>query len=517
MRNFYFILTLFLLFGCGQIDEIVQENEKDVHTIDFETVEVQSFGARILEVDDPNSDPSWDWTATGNLDLFIRPATPDQNVIQVRTTSPFFEQGNPLNTVNKDMYPEDGWVLVARDFGTQNNPVPIPFYALYNKYQGRLRVLFYTSELGASGVVRVGLSLNSPETPKSFLSFNDFSEKGPFLDTANPDLSLSAITGVQVTGGWGSVDFNLSSYDNAPLNWKDQLTVFIWSMDATTLDSEPFGDFVWSSRFQPISTHPTLVNPFFSSNQIHTASIASMRERFSQEGFALAGSSIQASSSADVFMQQLAALHENFQGYIGTPLSVSGSHTLYMRDLFRFSISPLDFQPQSGFTLSLSNNGFQANGSSYKPLSTVPWGVFAFQTMPELLTETVYERRIVEGNCQLTFQSSLRFAKPIAFLQREASTLGMRLKSARFNLGPDKTEEAEFPFDLFDFEGIIETGNLAADAEQIARNIAPDEIRIQLIYEIEQPTRYAAPEVIIYRSLPVRSTAEVILQAGACP
>ncbi|EIM75587.1 hypothetical protein A3SI_13153 [Nitritalea halalkaliphila LW7] len=517
MKKLYVLFILLLAFGCSQVEEIAQDKEKELNPIDFETVEGQPFGARILEVNDPNSDPSWDWTEVGNWNLFVRPATPGQNAIQVQTTSPFFEQGNPLNTVNKDMYPEDGWVLVARDFGTPNNPVQTPFYALYNKYQGRFRILFYTNELGASGMVRVGLALNSSGTPKSFLSFNDFSENGPFLDVANPDLSLSAITGVQVTGGWGSVDFNLSSYDNAALNWEDQLNIFIWSMDATTLDAEPFGDFVWSSRLQPISTHPALVNPFFSSNQIHAPSIASIRERLGQEGFATVGSSNPGSSSADVFMQELAALNENFQGYIGAPLSVSGRHTLYMRDLFRFTVSPLDFQPQRGFTISLSAKDFQANGSSYKPLSTIPWGIFAFQTMPELVTETVYERRIVEGSCQLTFESTLRFDKPIAFLQREASALGMRLKSAKFNLGPDKTDKAEFPFDLLTFEGVSVSGNLAANAEQVARDMAPDEIRVQLIYEIEQPTRYAEPEIVIYRTLPVRSKAEVKALAGDCP
>ncbi len=49
----------------------------------------------------------------------------------------------------KDFHPEDGWELLNKDFGqpgAANNTTSNPFFALYNRYTGKIRVFFLTPE-----------------------------------------------------------------------------------------------------------------------------------------------------------------------------------------------------------------------------------------------------------------------------------------------------------------------------------------------------------------------------------
>lgn len=55
------------------------------------------------------------------------------------------------HSVNKlDIQPQGGWELLYKDFGTSNNYVHRPFFALYNKYTGRIRAFFNIPEKATS-------------------------------------------------------------------------------------------------------------------------------------------------------------------------------------------------------------------------------------------------------------------------------------------------------------------------------------------------------------------------------
>ena len=54
-----------------------------------------------------------------------------------------------IAATDKDFWPEDGWELLAKDFGLPggiSQATENPFYALYNKYTGKLRVFFLATE-----------------------------------------------------------------------------------------------------------------------------------------------------------------------------------------------------------------------------------------------------------------------------------------------------------------------------------------------------------------------------------
>lgn len=91
---------------------------------------------------DSNYDPNYDvclaWTAnfaSGGLDVM---------------SSPFikFNQPTKVTQINsaKDFLPENGWVLVKRDFGCAAGGVEIPGFVLYNQERALLRAFFYVRD-----------------------------------------------------------------------------------------------------------------------------------------------------------------------------------------------------------------------------------------------------------------------------------------------------------------------------------------------------------------------------------
>lgn len=100
---------------------------------------------------DPNADPNWDWR-NGDNPNYTYPAS--QYSMYVQTPNGVIAQwrGAPWGQANAwdgldDNKKEDGWTLVARDFGTPDRAVlggdginVTPYFILYNKFKSLLRV-----------------------------------------------------------------------------------------------------------------------------------------------------------------------------------------------------------------------------------------------------------------------------------------------------------------------------------------------------------------------------------------
>lgn len=86
---------------------------------------------------DPNNNPDWDWRASTTFTVY--PHLPSGAPIY--STSPFYQGGIGDAVLDND--PEDGWLLLQRDFGTSTRGQAIPYFALYNKYQGILRLFVF--------------------------------------------------------------------------------------------------------------------------------------------------------------------------------------------------------------------------------------------------------------------------------------------------------------------------------------------------------------------------------------
>jgi hypothetical protein len=85
---------------------------------------------------------------------------------QCGITNPYYEGTQPAvaNIFNTDFANADGWELIKQDFGYlydgshNSNCSPTPYFILYNKYSGKLRVVGTLAEEGSHQIIDINLS-----------------------------------------------------------------------------------------------------------------------------------------------------------------------------------------------------------------------------------------------------------------------------------------------------------------------------------------------------------------------
>jgi len=129
MKNLY-VLLLIALLSQKQINA-----QCPINTVSTNPSNYQNSS-------DPTQQLKWDWrlqTWTG-----YRPGTPVP--ISYSIVSPFYNtNGNPNITdlalvTFKNYRPEDGWEFIARNFGNATLGTDNPWFVLYNRYNGTLRL-----------------------------------------------------------------------------------------------------------------------------------------------------------------------------------------------------------------------------------------------------------------------------------------------------------------------------------------------------------------------------------------
>lgn len=113
---------------------------------------------------DPNSDLRWDWRSE-MYTVYITENGQGTAGSAVEIRSPFYDQSGNLNTwpyadaVEKDYDPEDGWELLYKKFGSEAQGLQTPFFALYNKYSGTIRVFVNIVNSGTFPFTASGIKL----------------------------------------------------------------------------------------------------------------------------------------------------------------------------------------------------------------------------------------------------------------------------------------------------------------------------------------------------------------------
>ncbi len=193
---------------------------------------------RYMPVGDPNLNPNWDWTVSGSgHTVYYQTSNGINNrLIQV----PFYTSGHPLNTVGeKDMYPEDGWVLAFRDFGTASAAPDMPFFALYNKYRGILRVMVYNSQSLSYNKFEMKLFFKSQSHTGGIFTFS--AKEKAFLDDYDKTKSEIFLVEAPSFNGWIYADFQLFGYDpNMSSNTQLRLHINGINMSSQNLESTEF-------------------------------------------------------------------------------------------------------------------------------------------------------------------------------------------------------------------------------------------------------------------------------------
>jgi hypothetical protein len=167
--------------------------------------------APVVPPQDANSDPPWDWTEDVEYRLYITLA--DEATVHLPYFDPMGPAGAALHTggADVDIYPEDGWVLVARDFGTETHEVTLPYFILYNKYRGILRLFFYHT---FSAPFTYGLVKLEQQVSEKAAALFTFGEATYFVDDFDENLSQEAIVLLGYRQ-WCYADFVILGYDPA--------------------------------------------------------------------------------------------------------------------------------------------------------------------------------------------------------------------------------------------------------------------------------------------------------------
>ena len=157
-----------------------------------------------------NRVPNWDWTQDVTYNMYT---TSQGTISNVRL--PYFDYGQPAAELNKgaltDIYPEDGWVLVFRDFGLPACPTAVPLFVLYNKFSGTLR-LFYINTVTNNTYTHGLAYMSQPNASKASPFFNH-GRSNYFVnsfDKTAVESTIHALGPMQ----WAYADFTITGYDN---------------------------------------------------------------------------------------------------------------------------------------------------------------------------------------------------------------------------------------------------------------------------------------------------------------
>lgn len=148
-----------------------------------------------------NRDP-WDWTIPVSQTVYLN----DGGVIPRAVNLPYYAFDGFATNLNDpdgpDVLPVDGWVLLYRSFGNPSCGTNMPYFILYNRYHGILRVFFYndlTTQTFTFGQFTLG---ETNTTDASLLNFD------------GGDLNHNLITVDQIgPDQWSYADFSLTTYD----------------------------------------------------------------------------------------------------------------------------------------------------------------------------------------------------------------------------------------------------------------------------------------------------------------
>mgnify|MGYP001327287559 CR=1 FL=1 len=149
--------------------------------------------------------PNWDWRES---EYTIHPTgSPAAFPIQ----SPFYYPLEGLE--DKDFEPEDGWVLMARNFGSSTVQVISPFLILYNKYRGTIRLIVYLSaalkDNYSSGLVTLRFA-NGSSVTKNLTNRSILLPLNKWSATESRQLNAA----IRLQEGWNYADFQVD-YDPA--------------------------------------------------------------------------------------------------------------------------------------------------------------------------------------------------------------------------------------------------------------------------------------------------------------
>jgi hypothetical protein len=208
MKKLIFLLMAVAFFSCKK--ESITTPPQTPNDIE-EAPPINPSSTRVLLPGDPNLNASWNWEGS-EWPVFFTSIS--GTIGTASTVNPFYNDqifGN-ADPTKMDMRAADGWMLVARDFGTATAAPRQPWIMLYNRFRGILRAcVLRTSDLLTSDQ---NLSLLFDNTVVAPQLFRFTGETEQLAKTKTGSLQ------------WMVGEFNLQGYD-AVINQQARLRLII--------------------------------------------------------------------------------------------------------------------------------------------------------------------------------------------------------------------------------------------------------------------------------------------------
>ncbi len=351
-----FTFVTFLFNSCEYSDP-VSEIEEQLDLNDT-TQNRNRTNARIVHPDDPNLDPNWNWEDPEWIVYFSNDAGSVSQPLS--TVNPFyndliFGHADPSQI---DMRLADGWMLVARDFGTSTAAPKNPWIMLYNKYRGLMRICVLKTAILLSSHQSISLSFDSSvPAPESFVF------------TGVTTQIATAETGDQQ---WVVGEFNLQGYDPA-INRQARFRIEV--KDAANYDIKGNGNISLSGKAQPN------VKPLGTAYEVGSIS-SKLWDKLPDLG-------------KDGFKVVTTALKKNpfdiTAGAAGLIKSLTGSgksssYNISLEGTFSLTGTMSLSSPRRSISVYLNTDA--NNSGQYKALNVIPWGVMNYNEVVK-----VYYRR----------------------------------------------------------------------------------------------------------------------------
>ena len=467
------------------------------------------FNARYLPPGDPNLDPTWDWktlpSALPNPSGHPTYYQPSTGPIQSGNTQvPFYTNGHPLadavTNAAKDMQPADGWMLVYRDFGTPQAAPTCPFFVLYNKYRGTLRVMIKNQYMREYTAYKMSLTFRSSSPREALMTFT--SDNHTTLDNYN---GLNVNDGLQVDSfygnttaedGWFFGDFMLSGYDPS-INDNAVMTIRLVGIDKSTitLNSTQFSlDQVLNNN----NPGDTGGNTFGFGLTKYFSSYASVIKALSGAGIisgTVGGAAAAATTGGFVGLFPVAIDLINM--FIGGEDKTSPREPLRMKGVLNMTGGIESNLPVWTQDFALSMNKRDAP-EIYRPVQPIPWGVFNLNNRPEFIQTLNDVRYEYDNNAQTWFDVydyAWSLAQPITY-------------SVNPNIGVS-VESVELGSDMYGFMSLNDfnattyalSGNSSTSFPYSQGSRPPTKIYLKVKLHINNPVINSAQNILIFKDL----------------
>jgi len=470
---------------------------------------------RAMAKDDPNLDPAWDWRP--DLPQPLYSSVNGGAVERHWARLPHHTPGSVLNGLQAlDFEPEDGWVLVHRDFGTQAEAQPFPFFTLYNQYRGLFRVMLFNAAHREGSYFLGELSfLDGERYASGRAALFTFADPDPglsrmYLNQYDPKLTLTAFSNMTAYGSWAVFDFPLVGFDPG-LPGKDPILVFkLTSIEKQALSLKTAGDLqlfqlVEGGEARPDGASPAgrvLAAAHHGATTYKTVDAFIQNELFSEAGstrhqrepWYRAARAI-AQSALGSYLPLVGAMAGVIESFIGGATQAAEWEPLKFTGQFQFNTEGAVLTRRDLWFHNLFLNAGPAGDTrAQRPLRPVPWGIYNFPAACSLRLTPAPGRLGGWGG-----GGNARLVQPPEIQVNPGS--GMDLTAIRVAFlepggKPGGTEGGLTSSGFMDLKDALDPGCQVGKGRQGERIAA---LLWELTFRIRNPTRHSDANIIILK------------------